>query len=169
MFGKMLDMVKKCEQWNLPESRYGSVHRTIVQTHPKEVTFALRHAINAAHSSVEGGLKLEKGHFQKYPAFGELETLLRSRKAAADAAIGAEADQRRMKTLYDNEQIDLFESILREAFAGSQECATNAKRKPIDTLTLSVITAMYFSLRARGLNLDDASHGNMSITRWNSE
>ena len=46
MFETMLAMVKAGESWHLPESRYGDKDRPILQTHPKEVTFALREAIN---------------------------------------------------------------------------------------------------------------------------
>ena len=66
-----LEKVEKGESWKLPESRYGSVDRPIAKTHPKEITMALRAAIDQ-----EGGYKLEKGHFGRYSAYSEVEKLL---------------------------------------------------------------------------------------------
>ena len=113
------------------------------QTHPKELTMALREAINKARGA---GLKLDRGHFQRYAAFGELETLLQKKAAEASADVGNEAKQRREISLYDHEQIELHVSILTEAYAAQQECSAHSKRKPIDTLTLGVITSLYFAL-----------------------
>ena len=168
MFETMLTMVKTGERMNLPESRYGDKDRPILQTHPKELTFALREAINVARGAQQKAL-LEKGHFQKYPRFKELVELLDKKSADAKADAGDEAKQRRELVLYDHEQVDLFESILRCSVAAEQECNAHGKRKPIDTLTLGVITSVYFALGARGLNLDDTNHGYLSITRWNAK
>ena len=161
----MLAMVKAGERWRIPGS---DKERPIVQTHPKELTFALREAINQARGAQKKAL-LEKGHFQKYPRFKELEKLLGKKSADAVANAGNEANQRREKGLYDHEQIRLFESILRCSVANAQESPAHGKRKPIDTLTLGVITSLYFALGQRGLNLDDTNHGYLSITRWNTD
>ena len=171
LFGHLLKKVKAGEQWQLPESRYGSSDRTIAQTHPKEVKFALQ----AAFDAVLGGLNarvLERGHLVSYASYKELDKLLSKKRADAVADAGDEAKQRKAITLYDNEQLDLFESILRCSFAESQrEAGTkrDACRAPIDTLTLGVIAAVYFAKGSRGMDLDDLKHGYLSLTRWNVE
>lgn len=154
------------ENWHLPESRYGSVDRPIAKTHPKEMTMALGAAI-----AKESGFKLEKGHFGRYSALSAVEKLLEKRRVDALAAVGKEADQRRMLVLYDNVQLDLFESILTCAVAAAQKAGemTGPPRKPIDTLTVGVIISNYFALGKRGVNLDDLVHGYMTIGAWNAK
>lgn len=189
MFATLLAMVQASEPFQLPKTRRGSSivqwcvpatgeadetlvrddtakPRKILMTHPKELTFALRKAINSASP---GGFLLDRGHFQRYAAFKQLEVLLGKRAAEASAATGDEATQRREIVLYDYEQDALFVSILSEAYALQQTGGFASKRKPIDTLTLGVITAMYFALGARGLNLDTTQHGFLSITRWQTD
>ena len=68
---RLKQKVEAGENWKLPESRYGSVDRPIAKTHPKEITMALRGAIDK-----ESGFKLEKGHFGRYSALADVEKLL---------------------------------------------------------------------------------------------
>ena len=152
-------------------SDFAAGNRAIAQTHPKEIKFALQAAFDAALSKKNGRV-LERGHLVSYAAYKELDKLLSRKRADAVADAGDEAKQRKAITLYDHEQIDLFESILRCRFAASQHesgVKADARRKPIDTLTLGVITAMYFAKGARGMDLDDLKHGYLSMTRWNAE
>jgi len=168
--------IKADGRWTLPEGRYGSeeekkIGRPIAQTHPKEITMALRAAINAARQAGSGdsSLLVPKGYFQRFAPYKEAETLLSKRTADKVAAAGMEAKQRREVTLLDVEQIELFESILSCSVAEHQRLDGVPCRPVIDTLTLGVITALYFALGQRGLNLDDMKHGYMSMTRWNTE
>ena len=46
---RLKEKVVAGEPWHLPESRYGSVDRPIAKTHPKEMTMALRAAIDKEH------------------------------------------------------------------------------------------------------------------------
>lgn len=163
---RLKQKVEMGETWKLPESRYGSVDRPIAKTHPKEMTMALRAAIDK-----ESGFTLEKGHFGRYEALKDAERRLEQKRTAALAAVGKEADQRRMLVLYDNEQLDLFESILTCAVSSAQSAGDmdGAPRKPIDTLTVGVIVAVYFALGKRGVNLDDLVHGYMTIGAWNAK
>ena len=171
LFGRLLTKVKAGEQWQLPESRYGSSNRDIAATHPKEVKFALQSAFDEVLSGLNGRV-LERGHLVSYASYKEVVTLLGKRRADAEAAVGDEAKQRKSITLYDNEQLELFESILCCSVAAAQrEAGTreDACRKPIDTLTLGVIASMYFAKGSRGMDLDDLTHGFLSLTRWNAE
>lgn len=163
---KLKEKVEKGESWKLPESRYGSVHRPIAKTHPKEITMALRAAIDK-----ESGYKLDKGHFGRYSAYSEVEKLLEKKRTDALVALGKEADQRRMLVLYDNEQLDLFESILTCAVNAAQTAGDmkGPPRNAIDTLTVGVIVSAYFSLGKRGVNLDDLVHGYMTVGAWNAK
>jgi hypothetical protein len=149
LFGKLLQKVNAGETWSLPaDISYGNPNRAIALTHPKEITFAMRAALDAVLRD-KGQLKVERGHFQRYASYAEVEKLLRKRTADAVADTGDEAKQRRSITLLDSEQLSLFESILSCSFAASQRkggSKEDACRKPIDTLTLGVITAVYFAL-----------------------
>ena len=166
VLSRLKHKVEMGENWKLPESRYGSVDRPIAKTHPKEMTMALRSAIDK-----ESGFTLEKGHFGRYEALKDAERRLEQKRTAALAAVGREADQRRMLVLYDNEQLDLFESILTCAVAAAQSAGDmdGPSRKPIDTLTVGVIVAVYFALGKRGVNLDDLVHGYMTIGGFNAK
>ena len=154
-------MVQTGAQWRLVATRSGTndLQRKIAISHPKELCFALRESINHV-----GGMKVERGHFQRYAPLSMAEGLLNKQAADAKKAEGEEAKQRREITLYDHEQIDLFESFLRCSVASS-----GTKRAAIETLTLSVITSLYFALGARGLNIDTLSHGYLSVSRWNDK
>ena len=170
LFGRLLEKVKANESWALPAGMRNA-DRAIALSHPKEINFAMRAALDSVLGAT-GSLKVDRGHFQRYPAYTEVEKLLRKRTADAVADAGDEAKQRRSITLLDSEQLSLFESILRCSFAASQRedgANKDACRKPIDTLTLGVITAVYFALGQRGMNLDDLCHGFLSITRWNAK
>ena len=171
LLGQLLKKVHAGEQWHLPESRYGSTDRMIVQNHPKEIMFAMRSALDAALSQ-RGSLKIPRGHFQRYAAFSDLDKLLKKKAADAVTESGNEAKQRREITLFDNEQLELFESILRCSVAAKQRedgAKEDACRKPIDTLTLGVIASLYFGIGKRGMSLDDLKHGFLSMTRWNAK
>ena len=171
LFGHLLQKAKRGEKWHLPESRYGSSDRDIAQTHPKEIKFALQASFDAVLSGLNARV-LERGHLVSYASYKELEKLLSKRRADAVADAGNETKQRKAITLYDNEQLALFESILRCSYAESQHEAgakADACRKPIDTLTLGIIASVYFAKGSRGMDLDDLKHGYLSITRWNAE
>jgi hypothetical protein len=170
LFRRLLEKVNANETWALPAAMRNA-DRAIAMSHPKEITFAMRAALNSVLRD-ESSFQVERGHFQRYSAYTEVEKLLRKRTAEAVADAGDEAKQRRSITLLDSEQLSLFESILRCSFAASQReggAKEDACRKPVDTLTLGVITAVYFALGQRGMNLDDLCHGFLSITRWNAE
>ena len=74
LLGQLLKKVQMGEQWHLPESRYGSTDRTIVQNHPKEITFAMRSALDAALT--------QRGSQDPARAFSALRSFRGSRQAA---------------------------------------------------------------------------------------
>ena len=72
----MLTMVKTGEKMNLPETRYGDKDRLILQTHPKEPHLRAARGHQRVARGAQKKALLEKGHFQKYPRFKELNELL---------------------------------------------------------------------------------------------
>ena len=108
LFAQLVAKIKNGERWTLADTRYGSdedkrLGRAIAQSHPKEMIFALRQAINSVRQSdtCESSLLLPKGYFQRIPGYKDAEKLLVKRTADAAVAEGKEADQRREIVLYD--------------------------------------------------------------------
>ena len=162
MWEQLLKKVEAGEVWDMPDSRYGGSkrggeHRPICYSHLKEIIFGLKQAINQAK---QGGLAVDDGHFQRYQFYKKLDLLLAKRKKEAKKEEGDEAVQRRNKCFTDQEQVDLFASILR--------CDVE-KRHAIDSATLGVITSLFMQLGKRGMTIDAIKQGNMEDLRWNEK
>lgn len=162
MWAQLLKKVKAQERWHIPDSRYGGTkrggeHRLIYYSHLKEIIFALKQAINQAK---DGSLAVDDGHFQKYHSYRDVNLLMAKRKKEAKKEAGDEAVQRRNKCFTDQEQVDLFASILR--------CDVE-KRHAIDSATLGVITALFMQLGKRGMSIDSVKQGNMENLMWNEK
>ena len=157
LWTQLLRKVEKDEPYLTLKERGGGP-RPVVRTHPKEITFALKRHIDEAKAE-RRELRLDQGHFQKYASFAPLLALLRARAKKRKRDAGEEHLQRRNLCFYDHEQVDLFASILRNDCDG----------RALNTLTLLVITSLYFSLGNRGMSIDALHHGFLSVTRWNAQ
>lgn len=146
------------------EGRKGSSRR-IAKTHPKEICFWLKKAVDSKRNVL-----LPKGYFRTFRQWHEIEKLLNARDKANLEAEGKEAQQKRVgNTLYDHEIIELYESVLSDSVAETQRLQgkpPSARRKPIDTLSLGTIVAIYFAHRQRGLSIDDLKHGYLCVDRY---
>ena len=90
----------------------------------------------------------------------KLEPLMAKQKKQSKKDDGDEAVQRRNKCITDQEQIDLFASILR--------CDVE-KRQALDSATLGVCTSLFMQLGKRGMTIDSARQGNMETKVWNEK
>jgi len=158
LWNRFLVKVTAGEQWSLPDTSYGSKQRDVCISHPKEMIFALKLGMTEAKRD-RGELVLENGHFQLYPAFGDVDRLLGQRHRARRQSSAPEGT-RREKSLYDFERTELFASILR--------CDVE-RRQSVDALTLALICSLHSALGQRGMTIDAIRHSGLQITRWNTE
>ena len=174
----VIDKVDAKERWKIPLDRCQSEPekqqgRTIRVTHPKEMTMALRHAVHDAR--VAGKCEDARPHQEldwltQSAEYVELDKLLSQCVAEEKYASGTEANQRREITMHDDQQIALFQSIFSCAVAqkqGADGRGEDQQRKPIDSLTLGLITTLYFSLGQRGMNIQDLKWGYLDISKFN--
>ena len=75
LFGRLLQKVKANESWALPAGMRNA-DRAIALSHPKEINFAMRAALDSVLRDKDA-LKVDRGHFQRYAAYTEVERLLR--------------------------------------------------------------------------------------------
>lgn len=174
LFVQLAHKIQHGEQWtNLPDDAQGGPTRDIATTAPKLIGMAVTRAIDTVRKNGPTGELLPDHFVRSFAPFKSAIDQLKKKTADAHAAAGNEAKQRRERTLYDHEQMALFESILSCGYATSQKAGGTkdaACRNPMDTLTLGVIVALHFALGQRGINvlgalLDLVSLPSLSLTR----
>lgn len=157
MWAQLLAKASADEPLVLRAGSADEVRRPLRRTHPQEIIFALRKQMNSA---LADGLAIARGHFQLYAPYEQLTRRLGALTDARRRSAGDEHKQRRNLCFHDEEQVELFASVLR----GDVE-----DRHPIDALTLLVVSAAYFAIGKRGMSLDAMAHGYLNITKWSTE
>ena len=160
VFRHVLTKAQKGERWRIPEARCQNADekangRIIRDRHPKEMGFALRQAVNSVRQASDFPKDMSTntvpiGWFGNLAGgvYKTAESQLKKLTSDRESATGSEADQRREHKLYDDEQCELFESILSCAVA-EQQRRDEPLRKPrerMDTLTLGMIVSMQWEI-----------------------